>query len=61
LSLLADAFHRIYEIEVEPQGNDIVDAKSIAEKLNIEIIIYGVNRQILYSTVAAAAKSITVY
>jgi hypothetical protein len=49
LPLLADAFHRIYEIEIKPQGNDLVDVRDIAEELNIEIIIYGINRQILYS------------
>jgi hypothetical protein len=71
LALLADAFHRIYEIEIKPQGNDIVDAKSIAEKINVQINVYGCDRKILYTTAsssgaqrrseAAVAKSITVH
>jgi hypothetical protein len=61
--LLADAFHRIYDIERKPQGNDIVDAKSIPDKIDVQINVYSCDRKILCTTAAAtaAAKSITVH
>jgi hypothetical protein len=49
LPILARAFHRIYELEIKEDGNSIADVRDIAVKLNIEIIIYGINRKILYS------------
>jgi NADH pyrophosphatase NudC (nudix superfamily) len=59
LPLFADAFYRIYDIEIIPQGNDIVDAKSIAEKIDVQINVYSCDRKILYTTSAATAAAST--
>ena len=50
LTNLAYAFHRIYNVPPKPEGNNLMDLNDIAEKLNIQITVYALNREIIHST-----------
>ena len=49
LMLLANIFHRIYEIPIRENGNDVSDIKLIKNKLNIEIQLYGLDKLEIYT------------
>ena len=56
LTTLAYAFHRIYNIPIKPEGNNLMDLNNIAEKLNIQITVYALNREIIHSTTEKDTK-----
>jgi len=58
LTTLALAFHIIYDIPIKQTGTDLIDINSIAEKLNIQITVHAINRDIVHST---TDKNIKIY
>lgn len=53
---LAKAFHRIFDIPIKQSGNSLSDVNAIAEKLNMQITVYAINRDIVHSTSEKDAK-----
>ena len=49
-TILANAFHRIYEIPIREYGNNLQDAHDIASKIGIQINIYSHDRSLIFST-----------
>ena len=47
-TVLAEAFHRIYNITLKDEGNDFSDIKTIEEILNIEVQVYAISKRQLY-------------
>ena len=56
LSILAQAFHRILSIPIKHLGNDLAHINEIAEKLNIQITVHAINRNIIHSTIEKEIK-----
>ena len=50
LTILAKAFHRIYEIAIRPTGNDVSDINEISLKTNVQVNVYAHDRTLIYST-----------
>ena len=48
LSVLANAFHRIYKIPIKATGNDFADLHDIEQKLNIEVQVYDLSKTLVY-------------
>jgi len=55
-TVLAKAFHRIYEIPIKEPGNDLGDIKLIEDKLNVEIQVYGLDTRQIYAGVIKSDK-----
>ena len=49
LTILANAFHRIYEIPIKESGNNIEDVRIIEQKLHVNIEIYSLDKREIYS------------
>ena len=49
-TVLANAFHRIYKIPIREYGNDLYDAQDIANKIEIQINIYSLDRELIFTT-----------
>jgi len=58
LTNLAIAFHRIYNVPIKQLGIDLIDINNIAQKLNIQITVHAINRDIVHSTID---KDIKIY
>src|SRR5271165_5840290 len=57
LTILANAFHRIYEIPIKESGNNIEDIGIIENKLCIGIDIYSLDKRVIYN----GRRPITLY
>src|SRR3989442_1559255 len=55
-TVLAQAFHRIYNIPIKDTGNDFSDIKSIEEKLEVEIQVYDLSTRKIYAGVQRLVK-----
>src|SRR5271170_1812653 len=49
LTILANAFHRIYEIPIRESGNNIEDVRIIEHKLQVNIEVYSLDKREIYS------------
>jgi hypothetical protein len=56
LTNLASAAHRFLDIPIKSSGNDLMDVNEIAEKMDIQVVVHLMNRNIMHSTIEKPTK-----